>query len=88
MPSSFCRYTYYYSLFTRLAAFGIAEVAMMRSNVDITGRNLGNMNISAWFGQSSDSLLIDQRLFWMALFAILITKGADPISLGRMYQNN
>jgi putative oxidoreductase len=61
---------------------------MMQPYLDITGHDLGKMDICAWFGQSSDNLLMDQRLLWMALFAILITNGADPISLDRMFQNN
>jgi len=75
-------------LFTRIAALGMAGFVMMQSYVDITGHDLGDKDIGAWFDHSSDSLLMDQRLLWMVLFAILVTKGAGPISLDRMFRNS
>jgi len=75
-------------LFTRLAALGMAGFVMIQSYVDITGHDLGNKDIGSWFDHSSDSLLMDQRLLWMVLFATMITKGAGPISLDRMFRSN
>jgi putative oxidoreductase len=41
-------------------------------------------DIGAWFDGPSNALILDQRLMWVVLFAILIVKGAGPLSVDRM----
>ncbi len=68
-------------LFTRLTAIGMAGFVLMQSYVDVTGHDLGGEDIGAWFDGTSNSLLMDQRLLWMVLFAIMIAKGGGPFSI-------
>ncbi|MCP5085688.1 MAG: DoxX family protein [Rhodobacteraceae bacterium] len=65
---------------TRLAAIGMVGFVFVQSIVDITGHGVDAKTIGAWFDGPSGSLILDQRLLWMVLFAILIVKGAGPIS--------
>jgi len=57
-------------LFTRLAAIGMIGFVFVQSIVDIDG--------------PSNALILDQRLMWVLLFAILIVKGAGPLSVDRL----
>ncbi len=71
-------------LFTRLAALGMAGFVMVQSIVDITGHGVDAKTIGGWFDGPSNALILDQRLLWMVLFAILLVKGAGPLSLDRL----
>ena len=71
-------------LCTRLAAVGMAGFVVVQSIVDITGHGVGAKTIGAWFDGPSNALILDQRLLWMVLFAILFIKGAGPLSLDRL----
>jgi putative oxidoreductase len=44
----------------------------------------GPETIGAWFDPVADALILDQRVFWILLFLVLILKGAGPISLDRL----
>lgn len=68
-------------LFTRLAAIGMIGFVFVQSYVDIFGHHLSDKGIGTWFDRASDSLLADQRSFWIFLLIILIIRGAGPISL-------
>lgn len=71
-------------LFTRLAALGMVGFVLVQSFVDVTGHGKTGQDLGAWFDGVSGSLIMDQRLLWIVLFAIMITKGAGPISLDKL----
>lgn len=71
-------------LATRLAALGMTGFVLVQSLTDVIGHGADSTAIGAWFDRVPDSLILDQRLFWMVLFVILVLKGAGPISLDRL----
>lgn len=71
-------------LFTRLAALGMAGFVLVQSYVDVTGHGVGGADLGAWFDAASGALIMDQRLLWMLLFAVLFVHGAGPVSLDRL----
>ena len=71
-------------LFTRLAALGMVGFVIVQSIVDITGHGVGGKDLGAWFDGPSNALILDQRLMWMVVFAILFVKGAGPLSLDKV----
>jgi putative oxidoreductase len=77
-----------FGLFTRLAALGMAGFVVVQSLTDLFGH--GGINhpetLGAWFDRLSDGIILDQRLFWMTALAILVVKGAGPVSLDRLFQ--
>lgn len=68
-------------LFTRGAALAMIEFVILQSVVDIVGHDV---NAGAWFDRASDGLILDQRLFWLFLLAVLVLKGAGRVSLDRL----
>lgn len=70
-------------LFARLAALGMVGFVAVQSLTDIIGHKAGPDTIGAWFDRASDALILDQRAFWMLLLAVLILKGAGPMSADR-----
>ncbi len=71
-------------LFTRIAAIGMVGFVIVQSLVDVYGHMVGTKTVGAWFDGPSNALIMDQRLLWMVVFAILIIKGAGPVSLDRL----
>lgn len=71
-------------LFTRVAALGMIGFVLVQSYVDIYGHMADDKTIGAWFDHISDSLILDQRLFWITVLALLFLKGAGPLSLDRL----
>ena len=71
-------------LFTRLAAFGMVGFVVVQSVVDIYGHGTESETIGTWFDGYSNSLIADQRSFWVFLLICLILKGAGPISIDRL----
>ena len=71
-------------LFTRLAALGMIGFVFVQSIVDVVGHGLGGKDLGAWFDGPSGSLVMDQRLLWVAILLILVAKGAGPFSLDRV----
>ena len=67
-------------LFTRGAALAMMGFVVVQSVVDIWGHDVA---AGAWFDRASDSVVMDQRLFWLFILAILVTKGAGPLSIDR-----
>lgn len=65
---------------TRLAALGMVGFVLVQSLTDIFGHGL---QPGAWFDRASDAVILDQRALWMLLLAVLISKGAGPISADR-----
>lgn len=72
-------------LLTRLAAFGMIIFVIVQSATDVIGHGaVENGSFGAWFDRGSDALIADQRAFWLLLLAILVLKGAGPLSLDRV----
>lgn len=68
-------------LFTRIAALGMAGFVVVQSLTDVFGHGVA---AGAWFDRASDAVILDQRAFWILLLAVLISKGAGPISADRL----
>ena len=68
-------------LFTRLASVGMIGFIGMMSVVDIYGHNADATTIGAMFDRLPYGLIMDQRLLWVFLLLVLVTKGSGPISL-------
>lgn len=71
-------------LFTRLAALGMTGFVIVQSYVDVVGHGVTGKSLGAWFDGPSDALILDQRLMWMVVFALLFIKGAGPFSMDRL----
>ena len=71
-------------LFTRGAALAMIGFIMVQSLVDIFGHHADASTIGAWFDRASDSLILDQRLFWISLLLVLVVKGAGFLSLDNL----
>ena len=69
-------------LFTRGAALAMIGFIIVQSVVDVLGHDV---NAGAWFDRASDGLILDQRLFWLFLLAVLVLKGAGRLSLDRLF---
>ncbi|MGL4235684.1 DoxX family protein [Tabrizicola sp.] len=67
-------------LLTRLAALGMVGFVLVQSLTDIFGHGVA---AGAWFDRASDAVILDQRALWLLLLAVLILKGAGPISADR-----
>lgn len=73
-------------LFTRLAALGMIGFVFVQSLTDYYGHGARDVpeTFGAWFDRVPDSLILDQRLFWMMILATILFKGAGPLSLDRV----
>ncbi len=71
-------------LLTRLAAIGMTGFVFVQTIEDVYGRGVAGKDIGGWFNGPSNALILDQRLMWVLLLAILIVKGAGPLSVDRM----
>ncbi|SHG95860.1 DoxX family protein [Marivita hallyeonensis] len=73
-------------LFTRLAALGMIGFVVVQSLTDLYGH--GGIEhaetLGAWFDKVPDSVILDQRAFWMLLLITLVIKGAGALSLDRI----
>jgi putative oxidoreductase len=68
-------------LLTRLAALGMIGFIVVQSLTDIFGHGVTS---GAWFDRASDAVIMDQRAFWLFLFAALVLKGPGPLSADRV----
>ena len=71
-------------LFTRLAALGMVGFVLVQTYVDVTGHGKIGQDLGAWFDGASGSLIMDQRLLWIVLLAVMIARGAGPVSLDKL----
>jgi putative oxidoreductase len=73
-------------LFTRLAALGMIGFVVVQSLTDLYGHGgiAHAETLGAWFDRVPDSVILDQRAFWMLIFVTLVIKGAGALSLDRM----
>lgn len=74
-------------LLTRLAALGMIGFVLLQSLTDLYGHGgiADQSTLGAWFDRYPDSLILDQRLFWVTILLILLLKGAGPLSLDRLF---
>ena len=72
-------------LMTRLAAIGMIGFIIVQSLTDLYGHGLitDPATTGVWFDNLSSGLIMDQRLMWITVLLILVTKGAGPLSLDR-----
>lgn len=69
-------------LATRLAAIGMIGFVTVQSLTDIYGHGaVDAQTLGAWFDGASNSLILDQRLFWVFLLLVLVLKGAGFLSI-------
>lgn len=71
-------------LATRPAALAMAGFIVVQSLTDIFGHGAGPETVGRWFDAASDALILDQRAFWMLLLAVLLFRGAGPLSADRL----
>lgn len=73
-------------LLTRLASLGMIGFVIVQSLTDLYGH--GGIDqpetLGAWFDRIPDSVILDQRLFWMVVLVTLVLKGAGPLSVDRL----
>lgn len=76
-------------LFTRLAALGMIGFVTVQSLTDLYGH--GGIDdpdtVGAWFDRVPDSVILDQRAFWVFLLLYLVLRGAGPLSIDRLLRN-
>jgi len=68
-------------LFARLSALGMIGVVLVQSYVDIVGHGVDAATIGAWFDRLPDAAILDQRAFWVFLLAVIVLRGAGPVSI-------
>jgi putative oxidoreductase len=73
-------------LFTRLAALGMIGFVVVQSLTDLYGHGgiAHAETLGAWFDRVPDSVILDQRAFWMLILVTLVIKGAGALSLDRI----
>lgn len=73
-----------FGVLTRLAALGMIGFVVVQSLTDVVGHGGSDpKTLGAWFDRLPDAVILDQRAFWVLLLAILVIKGAGPISFDR-----
>lgn len=68
-------------LLTRFAALGMMGFVVVQSLTDVFGHGVA---AGGWFDRASDGVILDQRAFWLLLLAVLLGKGAGPVSADRL----
>lgn len=70
-------------LLTRLSALGMIGFVVVQSVTDLIGhgRLEDPATLGAWFDKVPDSLILDQRAFWIFVLLVLFIKGAGPLSI-------
>ncbi len=68
-------------LLTRLAALGMIGFVIVQSYVDIAFHGADTATIGALFDRLPGAAIMDQRALWIFLLALLVVKGAGPLSL-------
>ena len=70
-------------LLTRVSALGMIVFIIVQTLTDLYahGSMADPKTLGAWFDRFPDSVIMDQRAFWIMLLLILVFKGAGPLSL-------
>ncbi|MXQ08801.1 DoxX family membrane protein [Alphaproteobacteria bacterium GH1-50] len=72
-------------LFTRLAALGMIGFIVVQSWVDLFGHGgIAQGTLGAWFDRMPDSIILDQRAFWVFVLLYLVFRGGGPLSVDRL----
>ena len=72
-------------LLSRLAALGMIGFVAVQSMTDVFGHAMHDTRtLGAWFDRLPDSMIMDQRVLWVTVLAIIVIKGAGPLSLDRL----
>lgn len=71
-------------LMTRLAALGMAGFIVVQSLTDVVGHGIAGDDLGHWFDAASGSLILDQRVLWLLLLAILMIRGGGLLSVDRL----
>lgn len=72
-------------LFTRLASLGMIGFVAMQSLTDVYGHGQADAKtLGTWFDGVPDSIILDQRLFWVFLLLFLVVKGGGALSADAM----
>lgn len=75
-------------LFTRLAALGMIGFVAVQTWVDLYGHGgIDNGTLGAWFDRMPDSIVLDQRVFWVFILLYLVFRGGGPISVDRVLKS-
>jgi putative oxidoreductase len=70
---------------SRLAAIGMIGFVLLQSVTDIVGHGAtDDATLGGWFNGVPDSVILDQRLLWITVLAIIVVKGAGPLSIDRL----
>lgn len=69
-------------LATRFASLGMIGFVVMQSLTDVYGHGMSDTKtLGAWFDRFPDSVIMDQRLFWVFVLTYLVIRGGGAISL-------
>lgn len=71
-------------LFARAAALGMIVFIAVQSYVDIVFHEVGTEAVGAWFDRFPDSMIMDQRAFWIFTLLVIVVKGAGAFSLDHL----
>lgn len=73
-------------LLTRLAALAMIGFVTVQTLTDLWGHGAISepQTLGTWFDGTPDSVILDQRLFWVTILITLVIKGAGPLSLDRL----
>lgn len=73
-------------LFTRLAAIGMIGFVTVQTLTDLFGHGgiAHEGTLGAWFDRMPDSIVLDQRAFWVFVLLYLVFRGGGPLSVDRI----
>lgn len=76
-------------LFTRLAALGMIGFVVVQTLTDLFGHNgiAHEGTLGAWFDRMPDSIVLDQRAFWVFVLLYLVFRGGGPLSVDRLLRS-
>ncbi len=72
-------------LLTRLAALGMIGFVLVQSYVDVAFHGADAATLGALFDRLPGAAILDQRALWVFLLAVLVAKGAGPLSLDALF---
>lgn len=76
-------------LFTRVAAIGMIGFIVVQTLTDLFGHGgiAHDGTLGAWFDRIPDSIVLDQRAFWVFVLLYLVFRGAGPLSFDRLLKS-